>query len=145
MSEYGQSIIEQTHTLEGHWSYGGNSYKLEVEDISGHDFGLIQEYTQLAMGVEAMGDDPDNVSESDIEELNSKAENLDNFSWESEDGDTDLVQSVIQAKLVKPDVEISTTGHSKLQALFEGMMETWQESEAVKSAKEDMPLDEGNG
>lgn len=144
MSDYGQNVIDRTDVLEGKWSFAGQDFDLEVEDISGQDFDLIKEYTQLAMGVEAIGQDPDNVDEKDIEQLNDKAEDLDNFSWEDEDDDTDLIKSVIDAKLVNPKVD-QTTGQSKLQALFQGMMQTWQESESVKASKEEMPLDEGNG
>lgn len=143
--EYGQSVLEQTHVLEGTWEFAGNEYDLEVADISGEDFNLIQRYMEIAMGVEAVGNDPEAVSDEDIDTLNEKAETLDDFSWEDKDENKGFIQSVIDAKLERPKVDVNNTGQSKLQALFGGMMQAWQESESVKTSKEAMPLDEGNG
>jgi hypothetical protein len=144
-NDFGQNVLEQTHVLTGSWEFAGETYALEVEDISGQDFALIQQYTEVAVGAEAVGQDPESVTDDELESLNEKAEQLDDFSWEDPDEDNPFIQSVVGAKLVNPKVDVERTGQSKLSALFRGMMEAWQEADSVKTAKEDMPLDEGNG
>jgi len=142
MSDYGEDVLDRDEVLEGTWTYGGNTYDLEVNDISGRDMRLIQDYTDIAARVAAVDDD---ASEADIEQINEKAEGLDDFSWEDGDGETPYIQSIIDEKLVRPDVDVDNTGYSKLRAIFEGIMQTWQESKTVANAKDEMPLDEGNG
>jgi len=141
MADYGEEVLNQTTLLSGTWVYGGTEYDLKVEDIAGRDMRLIQEYQELAVRVAGADEDP---SESELESLNEKAESLDDFSWEDE-GDEDFIHSVIDAKLIRPDVDVDEHGQSKLRALFQGMMSTWQESDEVAEAKDEMPLDEGNG
>jgi len=141
MSGYGEDVLNETSVLSGSWTYNGQQYNLKVEDIAGRDMRLINDYQEIAARVVGAGDDP---SESDIEAVQEKAESLVDFSWE--DGDEQpFIQSVIDAKLVRPSVDVGDTGTSKLRALFSGMMETWQESDSVAEAKSEMPLDEGNG
>jgi len=140
---YGQSVLDQTTTLKGTWEYNGQEFDLEVKDISGSDWQLIHEYQDIAQGVMSLEDEED-IPEGRIEDINEKAENLDNFSWESGDGSEPFVQSVLDEKLVNPSPDVENTGMSKLRALFEGVMLAWQESDEVADAKEEMPLKSGN-
>jgi len=144
MSDYGQDILnEGLDRLEGTWSYAGEEYGLLVEDISYPDFKLAQEYAALSAQVSAL-EDAESIDESDVESIQATAEDLDNFSWESDNGETDFIVTMIQAKLIKPEVNVDNTPVRKLRALLEGMFQTWQEDTNVEQAREKMPL-EGNG
>jgi len=112
-----------------------------VEDISYPDFKLAQEYAAISAQVNAL-ENAESVDESDVKDIQQSAEELDNFSWE-DDGDDDFVVTMIDAKLVKPKVDITNTSIRKLRALLEGMFETWQSDKDVEAAQEEMPL-EGN-
>ena len=142
MSNYGQDVLDDgLERLKGTWEYAGTEYDLLVEDISYPDFKLAQQYGALSAQFAALEDtDPEDV---DVEGLEEQVENLGDFSWETEDEQTDFVPGMIDAKLIKPDVDIDETSQGKLSALVEGMMQTWQESDEVEQAREEMPL-EGN-
>jgi hypothetical protein len=43
--------------------------------------------------------------------------------------------------LLKPDVDPDAVGVGKLQALFVGMRETWEMSDAFADAREEMPIE----
>lgn len=135
--EYGTDVATSVERLEGSWSINGKSYKLVTEDTRKETLDLIGEYMEIAATVENA------EGESDIPE--GLGEDLDNFSWEDDDSEKDMVESVVDEKLIKPDVEVSQVPQRKLRALFEGMMEAWNEGEQVKAAKTEMPLDKGNG
>lgn len=142
MSDFGQDILnEGLDRLEGTWEYNGSEYDLLVEDINYEDFKLAQQYAALAQQVNTL-EQRESVGEDDVESLAAEAEQLENFSWE-ETGDRDFIPSMIDAKLIKPDVDIETTSVSKLRALVGGMMQAWQEESGVADAKAEMPI-EGN-
>jgi len=142
MSNYGQDVLNDgLERLEGTWEYAGEEYDLVVDDISYPDFKLAQEYAAISAQVNAL-ENAESIDESDVEEIQASAEGLDNFSWE-DSGDEDFIVTMIDAKLVKPEVDIDTTPVRKLRALLEGMFETWQSDKEVESAREEMPL-EGN-
>lgn len=141
MSDYGQSVLDTTDTLEGTWTYDGDEYNLKVEDISGANFSRLQEYVSGMMELQALGED---ASESEIERIKADMEGVEAFSWEDEDNQSDLVLTLINEKLVKPACDPEETGNAKVHALLIGMVETWQEATAVGQAKEEMPLDKGN-
>jgi len=142
MADYGQDILNDgLDRLNGTWEYQNVEYELVVKDISYPDFQLAQQYAALSQQVSALQDRED-VSEEEIRGLNEQAESLDDFSWEN-DGDADFIPSMVEEKLVKPEVELSETNVGKLRALVAGMMETWQAESGVSEAQEEMPL-EGN-
>jgi len=132
MTDYGEDVLTTTDTVEGTWNYNGTEYGLQAEEITKGTLDLIGEYAQLAQQAEETGEVPEGA-----------AENLDNFPWESDDSDKDFIESVISEKLLKPDVDPNNVSIGKLTALFEGLMETWQEGKVVTEAKEEMPI-EGN-
>ena len=142
MADYGQDLVDRgLEILKGSWEYDGEKKDLLVEDISYPDFKLAQQYGVLSARFQSLEDaDPDDIDE---DELAEQVESLDDFSWESEDEDKDFVVTMVENKLVKPNANPESLPTSMLRALVEGMMETWQESEDVATAKEEMPL-EGN-
>lgn len=142
MSDYGQDILDDgLERLDGTWEYAGREFDLKVEDISYPDYKLVQQYAALSQQVNTL-EQKEDIDARDIENLNEQAENLDQFSWEG-DEDEDFVPSVINAKLIQPNVEIENTSVAKLRALLEGMMQAWQESTDVENARGQMPI-EGN-
>jgi len=142
MSDYGQAIVDRgTERLKGTWEYSGSEYDLIVEDISYPDFKLVQQYGALSAQFAAI--EEGDIDDIDGEDLETQVDNLGNFSWESEDDETDFIPGMIDAKLIKPEVDPETTPTGKLRALVEGMMGAWQESEDIAEAREEMPL-EGN-
>ena len=88
---------------------------------------------------------PLTVQEPTLDELEAIEDGLD----ESAD-ETDAIREMADRSLVgvgtppqKPDV--GSIGVSKLFALFDGMRETWQQSDAFDAAEGQMPLEqEGN-
>lgn len=58
--------------------------------------------------------------------------------------DVDVAREMVDDFLVKPDLDPSDLGITRAMALFTAMRETWQQTEAFESAREDLPLDEGN-
>jgi len=135
--KYGTEVATSVERIEGSWSINGETYTLITEDTRKETLDLIGEYMEVAATVEdASGpeDIPDGLGED-----------IDNFRWEDEDNEMDMVESVISEKLIKPEVNASDVPQRKLSALFEGMMQAWNEGEQIKAAKAEMPLDEGNG
>jgi len=57
--------------------------------------------------------------------------------------EAEAIRRIVGEFLEEPRVEAEDVGVSKLRALFEGMRETWESTEAADSAREEMPL-EGN-
>jgi hypothetical protein len=149
MANYGQDIVDRgLERLQGTWEYNGTEYDLVVEEISWPDQQLLQKYMTTIMPViQAMESDadPEDV-DIDAQEINEQVRNLGTFSWEDDDvdpADRDLYRSVVEAKLIKPEVDVSQLGTKKTQALGRGMMEAWQEADDVAEARDEMPL-EGN-
>lgn len=141
--EYGQAFVNNAdQLLDGTWTYQGQENNLQVRNISYPDFKLIQQYGALAGSLENV--DPEDVDDAEIEQLAEQADELDNFSWEDDDGDMDFIVSVVEEKLVRPDVNVDETDHHVLVALVEGMIATWQEDSDVQAAKGEMPVDSGN-
>ena len=129
-TEYGADILTQSETIEGTWEYNGEEYKLEVKDISKQTLDLVEDYAALAQNIAFLQRSEDmNEDEIDerIEEINKQAEDLENFSWEDEDDDTDFIESIVNEKLVKPDIDPSEVRVHKLRHVFEGMFKAWQE------------------
>jgi len=132
---FGTEVATQKEQIEGTWSIDGQEFALITEDTSKGTLELIEEYMQLANRVAEGEEIPEGA-----------AEDLDNFPWEDDDDeDTDIIESVVDAKLIKPEVNPQDAPIRKLRALFEGMMNAWSEGKQVKDARHDMPLDdEGN-
>ncbi len=130
---FGTEVAASKERIEGTWTVDGETYDLITEDTSKGTLELIEQYMQLANRV-AEGDElPEDA-----------AEDLDNFPWEEEDNEKDIIESVVDAKLIKPEVNPQDAPIRKLRALFEGMMQAWSEGKQVRDAKDDMPLEEGN-
>lgn len=141
MSDYGQDLVDRgLEILKGKWEYQGDEKDLLVEDISYPDFKLAQQYG--ALSAQLNGVTEENAGDLDADALQEQVENLGDFSWEDE-GDEDFIATMIEHKLVRPEVDPETLPASLLRALVQGMMETWYESENVAAAKEEMPI-EGN-
>jgi len=138
VDKYGTEVATSVETLEGEWSINGESYKLVTKDTKKATLDLIGEYMQIAASVDGL-EEGDEIPE----EVETQAENLANFEWETEDDEKDMVESVVSEKLIKPDVDVNQIPQRKLRALFEGMMDAWNEGTVVKNAKEEMPI-EGN-
>jgi len=143
MADYGQSLLDDgLERLRGTWEYRGNEYDLLVEDISYPDWQLVQQYAAIAGQVQSLDESEGEISDDVVDSLTEQAENLDNFSWE-DGGDADFVESVINAKLLAPEVDLQVTSQDKISALIEGMMQTWSRSVDVEQAEGEMPI-EGN-
>jgi len=143
MPDYGQSLLDDgLERLRGTWEYRGEEYDLLVEDISYPDWQLVQQYAAIAGQVQSLDDSGGEISDDVVDSLTEQAESLDNFSWE-DGGDADFVESVINAKLLAPEVDLQVTSQDKISALIEGMMQTWSRSTDVEAAEEEMPI-EGN-
>lgn len=125
MTDYGADFLTESEEIEGTWEYGDREFPLLVEDISVGSFELLQKYTQVAG--EAMNASGDDVDEEALEEVNKKAEELDNLPWEDEVEADGFLEATIEAKLVKPDVDLADARAHKLRAVFEGMVGAWQE------------------
>lgn len=125
MADYGAEFLTQAETIEGTWAYADHEFALLVEDISIGELELLQEYTQVAgAAINATGDD---VDEEALEEANEQAKNLDSLPWEDDVEADSFLEATIEAKLIKPDVDLSDARAHKLTAVFEGMMQAWQE------------------
>jgi len=143
MADYGQSLLDDgLERLRGTWEYRGEEYDLLVEDISYPDWQLVQQYAAIAGQVQSLDESEGEISDDVVDSLTEQAENLDNFSWE-DGGDADFVESVINAKLLAPEVDLQVTSQDKISALIEGMMQTWSRSVDVEQAEGEMPI-EGN-
>lgn len=122
--DYGAAYLTATETIEGSWGPNGDDYPLKVEDISIGSFELLQQYAEVAALAAGEDGDPD---EERLAEANERAEDLDPLPWEDEVDEDGFLEATIQAKLKRPDVDISEARAHKLRYLFEGMMEAWQE------------------
>jgi len=144
MADYGQDLLNDgLERLQGEWAYRGQTFDLVVEDIGYSDWKLVQQYGALSAQVNAF-DDQDDISEADVEALAEQAESLEDFSWEAPDENPDFVETLIDEKLVRPEVDLETTSSDKVGAIVEGMIQTWQRSHDVEAAEGEMPLDTGN-
>jgi len=57
--------------------------------------------------------------------------------------EAEIIREIADRYLEAPAVDVDEIGVSKLFALFEGMRETWEQSDAFADAREEMPV-EGN-
>jgi len=57
--------------------------------------------------------------------------------------EAEIIREIADRYLEAPVVDVDEIGVSKLFALFEGMRETWEQSDAFANAREEMPV-EGN-
>lgn len=121
---YGASFLTQKETIMGTWEYGPREFELKVEDISAETQELLQRYIELA-GM-AMGSDGE-VDEELKEEMNDKADGLESLPWEDDSEFDSFVECTLDQKLVKPDVDVSEARNQKVNAVFAGMMDAWQE------------------
>jgi len=147
-SEYGSHLINNAgEVLTGTWTYHGETNQLKVRNIAYPDWKLVQQYAQVAASIEATADAASEDAEA-AGELGQaaleQAEQLDNFSWETEGAESDFMMSLIEEKLVKPEVDVGETSSGVLAALVDGMVGAWQSSKDRREAKAEMPLDEGN-
>lgn len=131
---YGAEYAVQKDTLKGTWSIDDKEFDLVVEGISKGTLNLIEEYMQAARQAERIEDD---------EAAENLAEGLEDFPWENGQ-DKDAIDSIIDAKLVKPEIRAEDIDFRKLLAIVEGMMQAWQEGEQYREAKQEMPIDQGN-
>lgn len=58
-------------------------------------------------------------------------------------GEAEVIRRIADRYLEAPAVDVDEIGVSKLFALFEGMRQTWEQSDAFTDAREEMPV-EGN-
>jgi len=123
VDEYGASFLTQSETLQGTWEYDDHEFKLEVEDISMGAFKTLQEYMRVGVMASQVGEDDEDA----INELEKTADDLDNLPWESEDSPDGFIEATIDAKLVRPNVDVSEARAPKMQSVFRGMMEAWQQ------------------
>ncbi len=130
--DYGADYATQKETIEGTWRIDGREFALETEDVTKRTLDLLGEYMALAQQYEE-GDVPEGAGDD-----------LEDFPWESEGDDRDFIESVVDEKLHKPDIDVDETVSRKLSAIFVGMFEAWQEGETVKAAREEMPVEGGN-
>jgi len=145
---YGGHLVNNAgELLDGTWTYHGEENNLQVRNISYPDWKLVQQYAQVAASIEATADAASEDAEA-AGELGQaaleQAEQLDNFSWETEGAESDFMMSLIEEKLVKPEVDVGETSSGVLAALVDGMVGAWQSSKDRREAKAEMPLDEGN-
>lgn len=124
MSDYGADFLTREETIEGTWEYDGNEFPLVCNDISTEAQELLQEYVQL--GAMALGADGE-VDDDQLDAMNEKAESLEPLPWEEDTEHTGVVECTLEAKLEKPDVEVSEMRAPKAKAVFRGMFEAWQE------------------
>ena len=129
---YGADVATKKEQIEGTWSIDGDEYDLLTEDTTKQTLNIIEQYMEVAQSLEE-GDVPEGA-----------AEDLPNFPWEDDDSEKDFIESILDAKLIKPEIDVQDAPIRKLRALFEGCFETWSEGKRVKNAKEEMPLDKGN-
>jgi len=146
--KYGSRFVNNADKkLTGTWTYQGETSTLVVKNIGYPDWKLVQQYGSLASGFNAVeesaSDDPEQAVEV-TEELASQADDLDNFSWEAPDEDPDFMVSLIEEKLIDPDVDVSKTSRDVLAALIDGMIAEWAADDDIQAAHDEMPVDEGN-
>lgn len=145
MPNYGQDIVDRgTERLKGTWDYQGEEYNLIVEDISYADKRLLQKYISVTAPVIQAQEAGDEIDEADAEEIEARLNDLGSYSWMDSEIESDPVIPVVREKLIRPDTEPDNLPDEKLNPLVQGMMETWEESDEIEKAREEMPL-EGNG
>lgn len=125
MSDYGANYLTKEETIEGTWGPNGDDFPLEVKDMSKSEFELVQKYGEVSN--QALTTDPEEVTEEEIEEVKREAEELDDLPWGDEVDSDSWLQQTIEAKLVRPDVDLEDARVHKLRELMEGMMQAWQE------------------
>jgi len=69
-------------------------------------------------------------------------EDIDEESGENAD-EAEIIRRIADRYLEAPAVDVDEIGVSKLFALFDGMRETWEQSDAFADARQEMPV-EGN-
>jgi hypothetical protein len=57
--------------------------------------------------------------------------------------EVDAIRRIVDEFLIAPDINPDDIGVGKLRSLFVGMRETWETSDEIESATEEMPI-EGN-
>lgn len=124
---FGTDVATRKEQIEGTWTVDGEEYALLTEDTTKETLELIEDYMALAEEI-SQAESPDDIPED-------AGEDLPDFPWEDEDDDKDIVESVVGAKLIKPDVDPQQTPVRKLRALFQGMMEAWTEGKQVKERR----------
>lgn len=111
----------------------GDTEVIEVEDITQSEITKFRQYEQAAIK-QARGE----LSEGDIEALPD-------FEWEDGESDMNYLRSMIDGKLVEPEIDNPTDIPSqKLNVLIEGMLSAWGLDMEAREAANQMPT-EGNG
>jgi hypothetical protein len=83
---------------------------------------------------------PIRVREPELGELEEIEANLPDDAEE-----IDAAREMIDEYLIQPDIEPATLGITRALAIFAGMQQTWQQTEAFTDARDALELDEGNG
>lgn len=144
MANYGQDVVDRgTERLKGTWEYAGETYDLIVEDIERGDKQLIQRYMSAIAPILQAEENDSDIDESDIEAIENELEALGSYSWMDNELGDDPLAPVVSEKLIQPQADPAKLPDRKFEALITGMMETWQESDEIAEAREEMPL-EGN-
>jgi hypothetical protein len=55
--------------------------------------------------------------------------------------EVDAIRRIVDEFLVAPDIDPDDIGVGKLRSLFVGMRETWESSDDIEAATEEMPLE----
>jgi len=141
--DYGQTLVNDAgDLLEGTWEWQDTEYMLKVRNIGYADQRRIREYAALAGSVQAIGEDGD-PDEDQLQAVQEQAEQIEPFSWEDDDSQ-DWIASLVEEKLVKPEVDVEETSTPKLRALVDGMIRAWDMDTDGRQAQERMPIDKGN-
>jgi len=147
--KYGQDIIDSDgdDILEGTWEWQGREPTVEVRNISYDDQVLVQRYGSLMAElahIQERLENGEDVSERERRHIEDQIERLDDFSWEDEDDQNDFIKEIVDHVIVKPEIDTSDTSLDKVVAVVEGAVSTLQESNSVRDAKGDMPVDTPN-
>jgi hypothetical protein len=101
---------------------------------------VLESRDSLTGSFELNGDEyPLKVQEPTLGELEAIEDGLGDNADE-----TDAIKEIADEYLLAPEVDVREIGVSKLFALFDGMRETWQQSDAFDEAEAEMPLESGN-
>lgn len=125
------SFWTERETVSTEVTYGDRTEEIRVRDITKGELEKVEKHERVALRA-AQG----TASEEELD-------NLPDFEWEDEDEDVDYIESLIDEKLLSPDVDPNDVPTQKLRVLVEGMLDAWGADTEIKAAAEEMPV-EGN-
>jgi len=117
---FGTDVATRKEQIEGTWTVDGEEYALLTEDTTKETLELIEDYMALAEEI-SQAESPDDIPED-------AGEDLPDFPWEDEDDDKDIVESVVGAKLIKPDVDPQQTLAEHAERFIQQEQRNQQES-----------------